>query len=53
MYRWYYEAVVCYAYLFDVGNTEVSPRDNFAASAWWTRGWIIDEDMTLAKVPHL
>lgn len=37
MYRWYYEAKVCYAYLFDVPNVD------FAKSKWFTRGWTLQE----------
>ncbi|KXS93802.1 hypothetical protein AC578_9467 [Pseudocercospora eumusae] len=37
MYRWYYEAKVCYAYLYDV------PDINFASSKWFTRGWTLQE----------
>jgi hypothetical protein len=43
MFQWYQNAAVCYAYLFDVGNSESSPRENFAESAWWTRGWTLQE----------
>lgn len=37
MYRWYYQAKVCYAYLFDV------PRVEFKDTKWFTRGWTLQE----------
>ena len=37
MYRWYFEAKVCYAYLFDI------PVVDFAKSKWFTRGWTLQE----------
>lgn len=37
MYRWYYQAKVCYAYLFDV------PNGDFKDSKWFTRGWCLQE----------
>lgn len=33
MYRWYYEAKVCYAFLCDVPAVELKD------SRWFTRGW--------------
>ena len=48
MYRWYWDAVVCYAYLADVsvstGSTE-SPRKKLKLhqSRWFTRGWTLQE----------
>jgi hypothetical protein len=48
MYRWYQNAFVCYAYLFDVRQLQgewewdVQKSDfraHFLLSAWWTRGW--------------
>ena len=46
MYRWYKNAVVCYAYLFDisvsVGRTD-SPRKKLRESRWFTRGWTLQE----------
>jgi hypothetical protein len=50
MFQWYQKAVVCYAYLFDVGKSEISPRENFAESAWWTRGWTLQELIAPSRV---
>lgn len=41
MYRWYKESAVCYAYLFDVHNSD--GLAGYAKSAWFTRGWTIQE----------
>ncbi|KAK5626878.1 hypothetical protein RRF57_002593 [Xylaria bambusicola] len=38
MYRWYQRSHVCYAFLSDVGN-----GSSFYASAWFTRGWTLQE----------
>lgn len=37
MYRWYYQAKVCYAYLQDV------PTVAFPDAKWFTRGWTLQE----------
>lgn len=37
MYRWYRNAQVCYAYLYDV------PSVDFKDSIYWTRGWTLQE----------
>lgn len=46
MYRWYKDAVVCYAYLANlsvsVGGTD-SPRKKLRESRWFTRGWTLQE----------
>lgn len=49
MYSWYKKARVCYAYLVDVlmvedeqGNWHAS-REDFRWSAWFTRGWTLQE----------
>ncbi|KAL8846666.1 MAG: hypothetical protein Q9221_008252 [Calogaya cf. arnoldii] len=49
MYAWYQKAEICYAYLADVllvedefGNWE-GTRDEFRRSAWFTRGWTLQE----------
>ncbi|KAL8883494.1 MAG: hypothetical protein Q9192_007136 [Flavoplaca navasiana] len=49
MYAWYQKAGICYAYLADVlliedeyGNLEDS-RAQFHRSAWFTRGWTLQE----------
>ncbi|KAK5465363.1 hypothetical protein LTS15_001926 [Exophiala xenobiotica] len=38
MYRWYEEAAVCYVYLSDVHSHE-----DLGKSAWFTRGWTLQE----------
>ncbi|KAF2186629.1 HET domain protein [Zopfia rhizophila CBS 207.26] len=43
MYRWYQNAAVCYAYLFDVQSLRVSNDSSFINSAWFTRGWTLQE----------
>lgn len=44
MYRWYQEAKVCYAYLSDVSTSDLASDDtSFRASAWFTRGWTLQE----------
>ena len=46
MFNWYKNAAVCYVYLADVewnvGDLEQS-RDNFRKSAWFERGWTLQE----------
>ncbi|KAL5313587.1 hypothetical protein ACEPPN_018008 [Leptodophora sp. 'Broadleaf-Isolate-01'] len=46
MFEWYRRAEVCYAYLSDVnfkkGNRYTLEKD-FARSAWFTRGWTLQE----------
>lgn len=37
MYRWYYEAKYCFAYLYDM------PRVDLKNSKWFTRGWTLQE----------
>jgi hypothetical protein len=39
MFRWYHEAAKCYVYLLDV----VSVGSDFGKSAWFTRGWTLQE----------
>lgn len=39
MYKWYWEAATCYAYLADVTKL----HDNFERSRWFTRGWTLQE----------
>ncbi|TVY14033.1 Vegetative incompatibility protein HET-E-1 [Lachnellula arida] len=46
MYRWYQGAAACYAYLFDVQND----RASFSISAWFTRGWTLQELVAPARV---
>jgi hypothetical protein len=47
MYRWYQNAVVCYAYLSDVEGSNAS---SFKESAWFTRGWTLQELIAPANV---
>ncbi|KAI0629169.1 heterokaryon incompatibility protein-domain-containing protein [Trametes polyzona] len=45
MYDWYASADVCFAYLFDVSDTE-NPRkrnSSFRKSRWFRRGWTLQE----------
>ncbi|KAI0830098.1 heterokaryon incompatibility protein-domain-containing protein [Trametes gibbosa] len=45
MFRWYAEAEVCFAYLFDVtsGCRLEAPRSRFRRSRWFERGWTLQE----------
>ncbi|KAL1866038.1 hypothetical protein Daus18300_006939 [Diaporthe australafricana] len=46
MYAWYREASICYAYLSDVPDINLSERDSlrhFRRSRWFTRGWTLQE----------
>ncbi|KAF9879711.1 hypothetical protein CkaCkLH20_02522 [Colletotrichum karsti] len=44
MFRWYKEAVVCYAFLADVpSDTTFDAGSPFANSKWFTRGWTLQE----------
>lgn len=50
MFRWYRNAVLCYAYLADVPASGADPDTNdqedivaFANSRWFTRGWTLQE----------
>jgi hypothetical protein len=45
MFRWYQNAVVCYAFLSDVPScADVSAVElNLAKSRWFTRGWTLQE----------
>ena len=47
MYRWYSDAQVCYAFLFDVWDTSgQDPHElgsEFRRSKWFTRGWTLQE----------
>ncbi|KAM6536621.1 hypothetical protein FALCPG4_002610 [Fusarium falciforme] len=40
MFNWYRDSQVCYAYLYDVSIDE---RETFVKSAWFTRGWTLQE----------
>ncbi|KFY77505.1 hypothetical protein V499_03135 [Pseudogymnoascus sp. VKM F-103] len=53
MYRWYREAVVCYAFLSDVEDEDVEADAGaavFANSAWFSRGWTLQELLAPSKV---
>ena len=46
MYRWYANSVECYVYLSDVsivGSVSHDTWDEFRQSAWFTRGWTLQE----------
>lgn len=54
MWQWYYDAKLCYVYLYDVPRLcpELRDTDNhtdrpwynqFARSEWWSRGWTLQE----------
>src|SRR6187402_341058 len=43
MYRWYQDAAVCYVYMSDVQGTGELPDLGFSKSAWFTRGWTLQE----------
>src|SRR5579859_4487054 len=46
MFRWYQEAVVCYAFLSDVqssGRSSSRSDISFATSVWFKRGWTLQE----------
>ena len=45
MFRWYQNAVVCYAFLSDVpsGVDVLAEDSDFAKSRWFTRGWTLQE----------
>jgi hypothetical protein len=44
MYKWYQGAKVCYAYLSDVSSSHLSSDDtSFRRSAWFSRGWTLQE----------
>lgn len=40
MFRWYRNAQVCYVYLIDF---DVENESSFRNSAWWSRGWTLQE----------
>jgi tetratricopeptide (TPR) repeat protein len=44
MFRWYYDAAKCYAYLPDVSTSGFTKIDqSFQRSRWFTRGWTLQE----------
>jgi hypothetical protein len=52
MFRWYRDAVVCYAYLADVPKCDDSSAGGlkFADSRWFTRGWTLQELIAPSRV---
>jgi hypothetical protein len=42
MYKWYWDAAICYAYLSDVSVSAGSEND-LVKSRWFTRGWTLQE----------
>ena len=42
MFKWYEDAMVCYAYLSDVDGKEDIPKQR-EDSAWFRRGWTLQE----------
>jgi hypothetical protein len=53
MYRWYREAAVCYAFMSDVEDHDVEADVGaaaFASSAWFSRGWTLQELLAPSKV---
>ena len=54
MFRWYAEAGECYAYLSDVRLMQgLDFRKSFAQSAWFTRGWTLQELLAPTNVIFL
>ncbi|KAK3614115.1 hypothetical protein LTR56_027470, partial [Elasticomyces elasticus] len=45
MFRWYHNATTCYVYLSDVPcqSSDRAKRSNLQSSAWFTRGWTLQE----------
>lgn len=44
MFRWYQNAVVCYAYLIDITITSIQDdASEFTGSEWFRRGWCLQE----------
>jgi hypothetical protein len=44
MYRWYYNARVCYAFLSDITLVDDAPtKERLQNSRWFTRGWTLQE----------
>ncbi|KAK2797767.1 hypothetical protein FQN49_008985, partial [Arthroderma sp. PD_2] len=50
MYEWYRKADICYAYLFDVAEASVTNGSSFHHSAWFSRGWTLQELIAPATV---
>ena len=46
MFNWYSNSDICFAYLADVSEVEISrtsTNDEFSKSRWFTRGWTLQE----------
>ncbi|KAK4902376.1 hypothetical protein LTR49_027102 [Elasticomyces elasticus] len=45
MFRWYHNATTCYVYLSDITSqsSDQAERSNLKSSAWFTRGWTLQE----------
>ncbi|KAK3617365.1 hypothetical protein LTR56_025331 [Elasticomyces elasticus] len=45
MFRWYHNAATCYVYLSDVTSqsSDGAKRSDLQSSAWFTRGWTLQE----------
>jgi hypothetical protein len=43
MYKWYWNATLCYAHLADVSADGITWRTDLLASRWFTRGWTLQE----------
>ncbi|KAJ8110510.1 hypothetical protein OPT61_g6666 [Boeremia exigua] len=43
MYKWYWEAAICYAFLSDVSADSTTWNEEVRTSRWFTRGWTLQE----------
>ena len=50
MYLWYKQAQVCYVYLEDVALSDISWKQSFIRSRWFTRGWTLQELLAPRRV---
>ena len=55
MFRWYREAIICYAYMNDVPSSEnpAAKSSSFRRSRWFTRGWTLQELLAPYEVAFL
>jgi hypothetical protein len=55
MFNWYRNAMICYAYLADVGSDEnpATLASAFRSSKWFTRGWTLQELLAPYEVAFL